>query len=104
MTNPIKIAVVRGMGLAFPIACLWYVFSGDPSVFSLVLAGAVLGFTVGVVLKRFPELKTTSPAVLKEIEPRSTRQPGLMKYLAHENPIIRFASLVAYSFFCLPGT
>jgi hypothetical protein len=95
MTNPIKIAVVRGMGLAFPIACLWYVFSGDPSVFSLVLVGAVLGFTVGVVLKRFPGLKTKSPAVLKEIEPRSTRQTGLMKYLAHENPIIRFASLVA---------
>jgi hypothetical protein len=94
MSNQTRIATIRGAGLAFPVACLWYLFSGNLSVFFLVLCGAGTGFLVGQVLQKSPAVKSKLLAVFKHIDSQPERQGVLMKYLANPNPFIRFVSFM----------
>ncbi|HSK66397.1 MAG TPA: hypothetical protein VK888_05675 [Anaerolineales bacterium] len=94
MSNEIKIATIRGAGLAFPIACLWYVYSGHLSVFSLVLFGAGAGFLVGLLLRKHPVLPHGSPVSRLPVQSRPEGRSRLMSYLSHSNPIVRFGSLL----------
>src|SRR5699024_2729363 len=57
MSQAIKIATIRGAGLSFPIACLHFVFFGQPYIFSLILAGALAGFALGAYFERYPTAK-----------------------------------------------
>lgn len=92
MNDQLKIATIRGAGLAFPLACLWYLFSGNLLVFSLILAGGGTGFVIGLILRGRPGKPAAAAA-------RPWRAPGrrwiLMEYLAHPNPLVRFGSLMA---------
>ena len=95
MTNSIKIATVRGAGVAFPVACLWYVFSGNFAVFSLVLIGAGVGLIVGSVLNRIPGWKMKSGLDPRQVDSQPEQQTATSRYLTDQNPLIRFLSLLA---------
>ncbi len=96
MTDSIKIATVRGAGLAFPIACLWYVLSGNLAVFSLVPVGAGVGLLVGAVWNKDPGLEMKARSTTKQTDSQPARQTTLTKFLTHPNPIVRFFSLLAF--------
>lgn len=91
MNNQLKIATIRGAGLAFPLACLWYVYSGHLSVFNLILLGGGIGFLVGLILKQYSGISVVAAV---QTHPVSDRRWILMEYLAHPNPIVRFGSLM----------
>lgn len=97
MSNTLKIATIRGAGIAFPVACLLYVYSGNLAVFTLVLMGAGLGLLVGSILSKYPGLKTKSQLSAKQTDSQPARQTTLARYLTHPNPIVRFLSLLAFS-------
>ena len=95
MNNQLKIATVRGAGLAFPLACLWYVYSGSLSVFSLILLGGGIGFLFGLLLKQRSVMQTQSAVPVVQTFPVSDRKSKLMEYLSHPNALVRFGSLIA---------
>lgn len=96
MTNSIKIATVRGAGLAFPIACLWYLLSGNLAVFSLVPVGAGVGLLVVTLLHNYPGMNLKTRSSTKQADSQPARQTTLAKYLTHSNPIVRFLSLLGF--------
>jgi hypothetical protein len=95
MSIDIKVATLRGAGLAFPIACLGYVFSGNLSVFSLVLFGAGIGFVVGMILRRQQQAPAGSTVSIPSVRSQAERGPGSWKALSHPDPVIRFLSLLS---------
>lgn len=95
MTNSIKIATVRGAGVAFPIACLWYVLSGNLAVFSLVIVGAGVGMLVGSIWNKVPGMKMESRSSTKQTDSQPARQATFTKYLTHPSLIVRILSLLA---------
>lgn len=93
--NQIKIATIRGAGLAFPLACVGYLLSGNLYALTLVFLGAATGFAFGFILKRNPALKTWGSRILSRTHSPPYRQKKMMNLLAHPNPFVRFASLMA---------
>lgn len=93
--NQIKIATIRGAGLAFPLACVWYLLSENLYAFTLLFLGAATGFVFGFILKRNPALKTWGSRILARTHSIPDRQKKMMNLLAHPNPFVRFASLMA---------
>lgn len=94
MNHQLKIATIRGAGLAFPLACLWYVYSGNLSVFSLILLGGVTGSLIGLILKQRSEMHPASVVTVEQIHSVSNRKWIWMSYLAHSNFIVRFGNLM----------
>jgi hypothetical protein len=95
MSNQIKISTVRGVGLAFVLACLFFLFSGNPSSFLLVLLGAGIGFVIGLILERDSKLEAKIHAYIARIGAAPPQRSRLMNYLAHQSLIIRFVNLMA---------
>jgi hypothetical protein len=91
MNNQLKIATIRGAGIAFSLACLWYVYSGSLSVFSLILVGGGIGFLIGLILKQRSGISVVTGVQTHSV---SDGRWILMEYLAHPNPIVRFGSLM----------
>lgn len=97
MNDQLRIATIRGAGLAFPLACLWYVYSGSLSVFGLILLGSGIGFLIGLLLKQRSGMRPVSVVAVVQTDPVAGGKWILMKYLAHPNPIVRFSSLMIIS-------
>jgi hypothetical protein len=100
MNHPIKIAIIRGAGLSFPIASVCYLLSGNLFAFAMVLFGAGMGCLVGIIMQSDPKLNAKIRTGFSRF---SAHPPGrslfLSKYLAHPNLIIRFAGLLGIGFF-----
>lgn len=96
MHNTIKISTIRGAGLSFPIATILFFFVGQPSVFALVPAGALLGFGVGVFLARNPGVDRKLQEAMRSEKTKTTRPHWAAKYLFHPNFLIRLISLVVF--------
>lgn len=96
MTRSIQVSTVRGAGLAFPLACLWYVFSGKLSVFWLVPVGAGVGFLVGLILSKYPGLKRSSRSSTGHVASGSVKQTAFAAFLTHPDLIVRFLSLLVF--------
>lgn len=95
MRETIKIGMLRGAGIAFPVASLLYVSSGRLVFFALLPAGALIGVCIGVWFAKYRPAAGTS---LKEQAPAPSQpaQPGrLARTLFHSNPWVRAAGLYA---------
>jgi hypothetical protein len=96
MQNSIKISVIRGAGLSFPIACLLFLFTGQPIVFVVILAGALIGFGIGEVLVRNPAAADKIQAAINPSKKMPDRQSVLANYLLHPNLFIRLVCLALF--------
>lgn len=96
MQNAIKIATIRGAGLSFPVACLLFIFLGQPYAFALVPAGAVLGFGMGMFLAKNPTVEPKLKAMIDSERTRITRLNWIAEFLFHTNLLIRLISLVVF--------
>ena len=96
MQNTTKISVIRGAGLSFPIACVLFLFLGQPLAFALVPAGALVGLGVGAFLTRNPEVEHKLQAAMRPERNKTARPNWFAKYLFHSNLLIRLISLVVF--------
>jgi hypothetical protein len=113
MKNPIIISTIQGTGLSFPIACLGFLFFGNPAIFVLLPIGGGIGFLMGLIMQKKPELAEKIRSVFTRPSSHNDRPNLLTKYLGHENLIIRFTSLLTVGiilfliawllgYYCLP--
>ncbi len=94
MSQAIKIATIRGAGLSFPIACLHFVFFGQPTIFTLILAGALAGFVLGTYFERYPNAKSAWKTAFTR-ERTKTAGPGVVsKGIFHDHLWLRFLTLL----------
>jgi len=96
MQNTIKIATIRGAGLSFPIACMLFLFLGQPYAFALVPAGALVGLGIGAFLARNPDVEHNLQAAMRPERTKIARPNWFAKYLFHANLLIRLISLVIF--------
>jgi hypothetical protein len=96
MQNTIKIATFRGAGLSFPIACVLFFFLGQPYVFALVPAGALVGLAIGAFLARNPDIEHKLQTAIRPERTNIPRLNWVTKYLFHANLFIRLISLVVF--------
>jgi hypothetical protein len=94
MSNETKIATIRGAGIAFAVASVWYAVTGNVSVFSLVLFGGGLGFLVGILPGKHPALQSVSSAAVSQSGTARARGTEWMKIFSHPNPVLRFGALM----------
>ena len=96
MRQATKIAMVRGAGLAFPIAALLFVFTWQIHFFALLPLGALAGFGLEAFLHRRPSASAGIRATWTRLASASgARQIG--KFLFHHNLWVRFAGLTLLS-------
>lgn len=96
MQNTIKIAAIRGAGLSFPIACVLFLLLGQPTVFVLMPAGALIGLGIGVYLNKNPHVNRKLHDGMRPGRAQTQQQNGLAKYLFHPHLLIRVSSLVVF--------
>lgn len=96
MQNTIKISMIRGAGLSFPIACVLFLFLGQPYAFALVPASALVGLGVGAFLASNPAVEHKLQAAMRPERAKTARSNWFIKYLFHANLVIRLISLVIF--------
>jgi hypothetical protein len=93
MNQTIRISTIRGAGLSFPIAALFFVITGRFEVFGLVIAGAIVGWMVGEAFSRDPAILQKRSASLLQTRAWIVKFSWVPRILFHQNLLVRFASL-----------
>jgi len=92
--NPVTTRTIQGAGLAFPLASLIFVFSGQLAWFALIPVGAILGWCFGYWQPRLQPAITSSQAAFSRRNTSFARVISGLKVFIHPNLFVRVFSLV----------